>query len=149
VIEEFTLWINPLNMIGVPLGSSDSALVITRGGFGNTLQVTSTRAGDLQWLSQPLHLQDRFQIRGVIVCYDLSNARSFISQIRLAEESIPPTATVIRDDGTDLLSTDPECVTSSVASHIPNGAITLSLRLNYGSAGDRIDIGALGVVLGQ
>jgi hypothetical protein len=135
-------------MVGVPLGSSESALILTRGGFGNTLRVSSGSSGDLQWLSLPLIVDDSLKIKGVTVCYELSDARSFISQVRLAEELEPPTATVMHDDPTDLTSTTAECVESAVADYQPDGAVTLSLRLNFGNGGDRIYIGAIGLTVG-
>jgi hypothetical protein len=136
-------------MIGVPLGSSESNLIITRGGFGNTLRVSSSQAGDLQWLSLPLSVIEGQMIKGVEICYELSNERSFISQIRLSEESEPPTATVIHDDGTDLTSTVATCYVSPVSDYLPSGAVTLSLRLNYGDGGDRIYIGSVGLIVGS
>jgi hypothetical protein len=142
------IWYSPLNMVGVPLGSSESNLILTRGGFGNTLRVSSSQAGDLQWLSLPLIVDDNLAITGVTVCYELSNERSFISQIRLSEEKEPPSATVMHDDGTDLTSTTSECVESAVTNYQPGGAVTLSLRLNFGNGGDRIYIGAVGLMVG-
>jgi hypothetical protein len=131
-----------------PLGSSSSNLVVTRGGFGNTLRVRTGQAGDLQWISLPLIVQENLKIKAVTVCYDLSDSGSFISQVRLSEETTPPTATVMHDDGTDLTSTSAECVESVVSDYQPGGAVTLSLRLNFGDTADRIDIGAIGLMVG-
>jgi hypothetical protein len=136
-------------MVATPLGATSSHLVLTRGGFGNTLRVTTEQAGDLQWLSLPLITPDNLTIKSITVCYDLSSADSFISQIRLSEEKEPPTATVMHDDGTDLTSTDPVCVESAVDNYQPDGAVTLSLRLNFANTGDRIFIGAIGLTAGS
>ena len=149
-VEDFTVWISPLNMVASPNGSSNSYLVLKRGGFGDTLQVTTTVAADLQWLALPLQVPNNLTIKGVTVCYDLTNEASFISQVRLSEETVPPSATVVHDDGTDLTSTDPTCYDSPVSGGIqPNGAITLSLRLNFANMTNRIDIGAIGILVGQ
>ena len=137
-----TIATSPLGMIGVPIGNTASNLVITRGGFGNTLRVTTTAAGDLQWLALPLSVPIGSTITGITICYELSNAASFISQIRLSEENEPPTATIIHDDGTDLVSTDGVC-TESVSNVEVGGAITLGLRLNFASTSDTISIGAI------
>ena len=109
-VEDFMIWYSPLGMEPAPLGSSSSNLEVTRGGFGNTLRVTTQQTGDLQWLSLPLIVQDNLKIKAVTVCYHLSDSGSFISQVRLSEETTPPSATVMHDDGTDLTSTDSECV---------------------------------------
>jgi hypothetical protein len=59
----------------------------------------------------------------------------------------PPTATVVYDDRTDLTSTTGACRNGMTVSAIPvNGAITLSLRLNFGATTEAIDIGAIGIV---
>jgi hypothetical protein len=124
-------------------------LQVSRAPFGNTLRVTTQQAGDLQWLTLPLAVQDNLTIKAVIVCYDLSSAGSFISQVRLAEETVPPSAFVQHDDPTDLTSTDPVCVESAVSDYQPNGAVSLSLRLNFANTTDRVDIGAVGLRVGQ
>jgi hypothetical protein len=149
VVEDYTVWYSPLAMIADETGSGSSNLALSRGAFGNTLRVTTSAAGDLQWLSLPLLVQDNLVIKAVKVCYDLSDASSFISQVRLAEETVPPSATVQHDDGTDLTSPDPVCIESAVGSYHPAGAVTLSLRLNFANTAHRIDIGAIGLVVGQ
>ena len=120
------------------------------GGFGNTLRVITDQAGDLQWISLPVFVSESLKIKGVRVCYDLGSATNFISQIRLAEETVPPTALVQHDDGTDLTSVVGECVLSPVADYQPAGAVTVSLRLNFAGTGlgSFIDIGAIGLVVG-
>ncbi|MAS37014.1 MAG: hypothetical protein CL610_23645 [Anaerolineaceae bacterium] len=148
-IEDFTLWYSALSMIAEENTSGLTRLVLNRGGMGNTLRVTTTLAGDLQWLSLPLVVPDDRNIKSVIVCYQLSNADSYISQVRLSEETVPPSATVIHDDGADLTSTDGECAESDVTDFQPDGGMTLSLRLNFADTTSAIDIGAIGLVLGE
>ena len=59
------------------------------------------------------------------------------------------TATVHHDDGTDLVSPDGTCYFSAVSNYSPAGSVNLSLRLNYANAGERIDLGALGILIEQ
>jgi hypothetical protein len=84
----------------------------------------------------------------VTLCYDLSNASSFISQVRITEETLPPAAPIRHDDGADLTSTAPVCVESQVGNLQPAGAMTLALRLNFANTAHIIDIGAVGLTLG-
>ena len=145
-ISDFTLWTSPLSMI--PIGSYAQSLSLVKGAYGNTLQVSSTGPGDLRWVYLPLQLDNRFKIKGVVLCYQLTDPSSFISQIRLTRENEPPTATVIHDDGTDLLSTTATCVTSTVNHAQVTGSMGVSLRLNFGSTNAPINIGAMGIMLG-
>jgi hypothetical protein len=56
--------------------------------------------------------------------------------------TIPPTATVRLDDGTNRTSTAGACYTVATG-FSPSGAVTLSLKVVLGSTGDRIQIGAI------
>ena len=47
-------------------------------------------------MSMGLHLPENSKIEEIIICYQLSNSQSFISQIRLTEMKTPDHATVIR-----------------------------------------------------
>jgi hypothetical protein len=80
------------------------------------------------------------QVSGVRVCYELTSAASFITQIRLAQVDDPPAvALVMLDDATDQTGTGPVCVDSSATAVDPDlGAVLLSLRLNFGSTADKI-----------
>jgi hypothetical protein len=148
-IPDFVHWLNPLSMIPDEDGSGDTSLSLSRGAAGTTLRVRTSQAGDLQWLNLPLALDSRFAIKAVTLCYDLSSASSFISQIRITEETLPPAASVRHDDGTDLTSTVSACVESAVGNLEPEGAMTLALRLNFASTAHFIDIGAVGLTLGE
>jgi hypothetical protein len=144
-----TVWISPLNFV-VSEGTPDwEALSISRGFSGNTIRLKSERTGDLRWIALPLTIPTDLKIKKLIVCYQVLNSRSFISQIRLSEQKEPPSATVIHDDPTDLTSTTPACYESNVGGLQSQKAITLGLRLNFGDASDHIDIGAIGVLLGS
>ncbi len=146
---DWVLWVNPLSMIPDEDGAGGTTLSLSRGAAGTTLRVTTTQAGDLQWLNLPLVLDSRFAIKAVTLCYDLSNASSFISQIRLTEETLPPSALVRHDDATDRTSVASVCVDSPVGNLEPEGSMTLALRLNFASTAHHIDIGAVGFTLGM
>ena len=92
----------------------------------------------------PYHL-----IKGIRVCYELSNKRSFISQIRLAQVQTPPqNAVVMLDDATDLTNPGPICVDSATTTVDPSaGEVLISLRVNFGNTADRIAVRALGLHL--
>lgn len=96
-------------------------------------------------------LPKQTKIKGVRVCYELSNPRSFISQIRLAQVQDPPsTAVVLLDDGTDLTDQGPVCMDSEIvkpAIKSKFGSVLLSLRLNFGDIADKIVIRALGLLV--
>jgi hypothetical protein len=87
--------------------------------------------GDFKWVSRGLHLPPNVRIQEVTVCYRLSHAQSYISQIRLVEMDTPEQAIVIHDDATDLKSTSPVCYTSNVGGKVPTPgtAVALALRL--------------------
>jgi hypothetical protein len=144
---QHVVWISVLGMVPQVNSSGQTNLALLRGASGNTLRVTTAQAGDLQWIHQPLALPTNLGIQAIITCYRLSSAASYISQVRISEETVPPSATVRYDNPTDLLSTTPVCAESPVASLRPNGAMTLSYRLNFASTTDWVDFGAIGVVL--
>lgn len=104
--------------------------------------MTTTEAGPSQWLGLPLSVPLGATIKKITVCYSVTNPASFISQIRLTQQVLPPSATVVHDDGTDLVSTVPVCATS-LANVIVNGAITLNLRLDFASTAHSILIGSV------
>jgi len=104
--------------------------------------VISAVAGDLQWIYTPIPLPTGSQITQIQLCYQLSAADSYISQIRIAEQSLPSTALVLNDDPTDLLSTTETCVNSTYQVTIDTGA-RVSLRLNFGTIPRAILIGAM------
>lgn len=113
---------------------------------GDEEHVTTDTPGDFQWVSYPLQLSNQLRIKRVITCYKVDNTASFISQVRLSRSKIPPTATVMYDDPSDLKSTAGACHTGIAGDVAVSGEITLSLRLKYGSTGHAIDIGAIGIV---
>jgi hypothetical protein len=142
-IPDTTYWTSAIGAI-----TTDPTVGLVRGQFGDTLEVYSSTLGDLKWINFPLFLPSDRAIKKVLVCYQLTSSLSFISQVRLSEETLPPSALVVHDDGTDLTSTSATMYESIVGNLGINGALTLSLRLNFGDTNARIKIGALGIVLG-
>ena len=96
-----------------------------------------------------LQVPPGYAVKGVRVCYELSNSRSFISQIRLAQVQTPPgSANVVLDDPTDHTNPGPICVDSATTTINPAlGALLLSLRAKFGNTADRIVVRALGLHL--
>lgn len=139
---EYTSWGSPLGGL-----TNNSSLTITPGLPGTSLHIVTSSAGDFQWVTFPLTLPSNMTIEGVQLCYALSNASSFISQIRLSRMTTPDYTVVMHDDPTDLTDPGPICVTSEVYSMDVDGTVSLSLRMNFANAGDWIDIGAIGIVL--
>jgi hypothetical protein len=96
-----------------------------------------------------LQVPPGYAVKGVRVCYELSNSRSFISQIRLAQVQTPPqSANVMLDDPTDHTNPGPICIDSATTTINPAlGAVLLSLRVKFGNTADRIVVRALGLHL--
>jgi pectate lyase-like protein len=136
-----TIWLSPTNYVtgdptlrvSYPFASHPSSIV------------TCTTPGDFKWVSMDLRLPPNVQIDELIICYEVSNVRSFISQTRLAEMTTPDHANVVHDDPTHLTSTTLASYSSAVSELIPTGAVALELRLNFQNASDEILLGAVGV----
>lgn len=138
-----TIWLSPTDFV-----SGDPTLKTRYPSVSSpNTTVTCTSPGDLKWVSVGLRLPQNVKIEEIMVCYQVSNSQSFISQIRLVEMNTPNKATVIHDDGTDLRSTSPICYTSPVGGKVPSPgtAVTLALRLTFQNANDKIMLGAVGV----
>ena len=103
--------------------------------------VVGATDADLQWVNIPLSLPAG-KINSVTICYQVKGSNSFISQVRLAKMTLPNSAGVIHDDGTDLKSTSPTCYTSKVGSAVIDGTVTLSLRIAV-AANESIQVGGI------
>src|SRR5438132_215231 len=132
------MWINHLELL-----PGDSSVIMS-----NTTGDTATGGGN-KVVEKGLQLPPGFLITGVRVCYELSNARSFIDQIRLSQVQDPPgTALVQLDDATHLVNPDPVCVDSAPTTVNPElGAVRLDLRVNFGDTFDKIVVRAVGLHL--
>lgn len=132
------------NAISSGVGGGLTGLVIR----SNTLGDTAPGGGN-KVVHMGLQVPPGYLIKGVRVCYELTNRRSFITQIRLAQVADPPSsATVMLDDGTNQTAVGPICVNSTAATVDPGkGAVLISLRVNFGDLSDRIVVRALGLHL--
>ena len=144
---QHTIWHSPLTFT-----TDNPNLTITQATPSSTIRVTTAATGDLQWIDLGLVLPSNVRIDSVILYYELSSSSSFISQIRLDKTSYTDAAWVHHDDPTDLTDLGPSKYVSWVEGALPEGVIptatiTLSLRLNFGSTSDRIDIGGIGIVV--
>lgn len=151
------MWVNHFDLLpgdSSVLTSFNAVSSGVGGGLtGLVIQSTTTGqnapSGGNKVVHMGLQVPPGFLIRGVRVCYELSNKRSFISQIRLAQVQNPPSsAGVLLDDGTDLTNPGPICVDSATTSVNPvTGAVLISLRVNFGNTADKIVVRALGLIL--
>lgn len=151
------MWINHLELLaGDPtVKTSFNAISSGVGGGLSGLIIQSTTTGDISGggnkvVETGLQVPPGFLVKGVRVCYESSNKRTFITQISLSQVQDPPGSAVSRlDDGTDHTNAGPVCVDSKATSADPTkGALILDLRLNFGNTADRIVIRALGLRLG-
>jgi hypothetical protein len=126
---------------------------ITSGG----LTITSTNTGDVdgennnKTVFMALELPKQARVTGVMVCYQLSSANSFIEQTRLMQLNNPPANFTVRlDDKTAMNSATSKCDRTTVLK-VPikaeNGALILLLRTNFASMSDQIVIRGLGLLV--
>ena len=151
------MWINHFDLLpgDASVKTSFNAVSSGVGGGLTGLVIESTTTGENaqgggnKVVHMGLQVPPGYSINGVRVCYELSNKRSFISQIRLAQVKNPPqSAVVLLDDATDQTNPGPICVDSTATSVDPSaGEVLLSLRVNFGNTSDRIAVRALGLHL--
>lgn len=135
------LWLSPTDFV-----TGDKSLRISYPSVTHpAVEIKTTTPGDLKWIYLGLRVPPDHDIHSIHVCYQLSNSRSFISQVRLVEMQTPDQAVVRHDDATDLLSTTPTCYRSPVVAFRPGAAVLLALRLNFEKIADTITLGAIGV----
>lgn len=142
------LWIDHLGFLAGDPSVSVSFNAVTSGVGGGLsgLIVESTTTGEdaegggNKVVQTAVSVPPGYLATGVRVCYESSSAASYISQLRLAQVQDPPaTALVMLDDGTDLIDPGPICVDSASTEIDPaDGALLLSLRVNFGDTDDRI-----------
>lgn len=132
------------NAVSSGVGTGLTGLVVHSSTIGNT-----GAGGGNKVVQTAVQVPPLYTIRGVRVCYELSNARSFITQIRLSQVQNPPaTASVLLDDPARRTAVGPVCVNSASTSVDPAaGAVLLNLRLNFGATSDRIVVRGLALLL--
>lgn len=155
------LWINHLDFVpGDPtVTTSFNAVTSGVGGGLSGLIINSTTIGETAQTSgnkvveQGLQVPPGYLVTGVRVCYELTSSGSFISQVRIAQVQDPPAiALILLDDGTDLTAMGPVCVDSAgtlLGDPIDpsQGALRLSLRVNFGNTLDTIVVRSVGLHL--
>jgi hypothetical protein len=94
-----------------------------------------------------LRLPENVSIEEVIICYQVSNAQSFIAQVRLEEMNTPNQAIVIYDEPVVLNSVTPATHNSNVGGTMPAAgmAVNLALRMSFQNVTDQIFLGGIGV----
>ncbi len=145
------LWINHFSLLPGDASVTTTFNAVSSGvGTGLTgLVIRSSTTGNIGTVQTAVQVPPLYTIQGVRVCYELSNARSFITQIRLSQVQNPPaTASVLLDDPTRRTAVGPVCVNSARTSVDPAvGAVLLNLRLNFGATSDRIVVRGLALLL--
>ena len=137
--------VTSFNAVNSGVGSGLSGLIIMSTTIGDTVE------GGNKVVEKGLQVPPGFLITGVRVCYELSNARSFIDQIRLAQLQDPPSkALVLLDDATHQTNPGPVCIDSTSTTVNPAlGEVRLNLRVNFGDTSDRIVVRAVGLHLSR
>lgn len=151
------MWINHFDLLpGDPsVTTSHNAVSSGVGGGLTGLVIQSSTIGDIaqgggnKVVHMGLQVPPGYRIRGVRVCYELSNSRSFITQISLDQVQTPPATFLSRmDDPTDHTNPGPICVARAATNVDPSlGEVLLMLRVNFGNTSDKIVIRALGLHL--
>ena len=155
--RKMTMWVNHFDLLpGDPsVTTSFNAINSGVGGGLTALVIQSSTTGENgqgggnKVVHMGLQVPPGYVIRGVRVCYELTNKRSFISQIRLSQIQSPPqSAIVLLDDGNDQTNPGPICVDSASTNINPEaGEVLLDLRVNFGNTADKIAIRAVGLHL--
>ena len=132
------------NAVSSGVGGGLTGLVVQSSTLGNT-----AAGGGNKVVHMGLQVPPGYLIKSVRLCYELSNQRSFIDDIRLAQVQSPPQTAVVKlDDATPQTNAGPICTDSASTTVDPSlGEVLLSLRLNFGNTGDKIVIRALGLHL--
>lgn len=133
------------NAINSGVGSGLSGLIVT----STTLGSTAPNGGN-KVIEKGLDIPPGYLLTGIRLCYQSSNSRTFLSQIRLAQLTNPPTSAIVRLDDArlQLRAAGPVCLNSrAVTVNQTAGAVRLSLRFNFGSTSDRFVLRGVGLLL--
>ena len=149
-----TMWINHLDFLAgdpsviISFNAVDSGV----GGGLSGLLINSTTVGEdadgggNKVIEKGLLVPPGNLVNGVRICYELTSKDSYISQIRLAQVQDPSgSASILLDDGTDLIDQGPICVDSMAPFSEPidpaAGALRLSFRVNFTNPIDELSNG--------
>lgn len=131
---------------GTQLLSGDPALKLDRPYYAHpSIQISAISIGEFQWVYLPLPLCIGNTIKEIVIYYNNTSAKSYITQTRLTWQTLPNEAHVVFDDAThrnSLVPTSYKVVTNLGV----NGSMALMLRLNFANTSDLIIIGAIGIV---
>lgn len=151
------MWLNHFDLLpgDDSVQTSHNAVTSGVGGGLTGLVIASTTTGDLadgggnKVVHMAAEVPPGYFVGGVRVGYELTSSNTYISQIRLAQVEDPPgNAAVLLDDATAQTDVGPVHVDSSPARIDPaDGALLLSLRVNFGDTSDRIVVRSLGLHL--
>jgi hypothetical protein len=132
------------NAVNSGVGGGLAALVVHSSTTGE-----DAKGGGNKVVWTALEVPPTYAVVGVRICYELTSARSFISQVRLAQVQTPPaTALVLLDDPTNHTAVGPVCVDVPSPSIDPaKGSLLLDLRVNFGNTADLIAVRAVGLLL--
>jgi hypothetical protein len=133
------IWFSPLTMSAGPT----TGLTIRPGSPVQAIRITAAAPGSF-YVNLGLTLPNDIVFDYVTVCYQLDNTASNITQIRLTRMTTPDAASVLEDDAT-ILNAPVECYTSELGSWPVEGAMTLSLRLNFTNVAHGIEIGGVAI----
>ena len=153
------IWINPL--VAYPMGPNGPKTTMIDAGIcdasdiactPSALEITSKSVvteNDSQWIAFPLTVPDGATIKGVKVYYSINAgnpSNTYITQTRLAQMTTPDVASVMMDDGTDLMGPGPTAHVSNTSYSI-TGANELNLRVVIGDPADSIVIGGIEIFI--
>jgi hypothetical protein len=149
-----TLHFSPLGAVAVDVTSRPSSVVSVVPGpaSGVTLRASApVRSTDSQWVLIALPVMDGLAVRGVGLGYQVRSVAAgstYIAQTRLTSMTTPDATTVKHDDATQLASPQPVVrVSDVIPAFTVKAAITLELKLVFGSADDSISIGGLQLIV--
>jgi hypothetical protein len=135
------------NAVSSGVGGGLSGLLVKSTTTGEDAQGGGNKVVEMGVAVPPWNL-----VTGVRVCYELTNAGSYISQTRIDQLQNPPSsALVLLDDDTNLIDPGPVCVNSTTlaAPYInpATGGLRLSFRVNFGNVNDAILIRGVALTL--
>jgi hypothetical protein len=135
-----TLWLN------ANLHIADPGLIVTPAAGTGSIRIQSSLPAVTRWIEFPAVVPTNYEISSVELCYQLSDPGTFVSQIRVTEMRTPDFRSVIKDDGTDRTDQGPICITSvPFFPRPPNGAIMVSLRIDFEDEPDWVQIAGIGL----
>ena len=134
------------NSVSSGVGHGLSGLIIQTNTIDN-----GPSQGDDKVVQKALEVPPGHMIKGIRLCYELSNERTFINQINILQVQNPPDRAIpILTDSSIFNNKGPICINSQQSSSPidpADGPILLSLRINSGDPSDRIVIRGLGLLL--